>query len=164
MTKTELESLFRAHYSDMYRLAHSLLADEDESRDVVSDVFVRLMDGPPLRRETARSYLLTAVRNGCRNAIEHRQVRQRAERLLSAEACLTAGDTEDRMRLSELLRFADAALTPTALEIFRLRYLHGLTCREVADAVGMSRQTVHHHLAAALQEIRAYFNPKKHDK
>ncbi|MBQ2460502.1 MAG: sigma-70 family RNA polymerase sigma factor [Bacteroidaceae bacterium] len=160
MTKKELENLFRVHYQPMYRLALSLLADDEESRDVVSDVFVRLMDGPSLHETTARSYLLTAVRNACCNAIEHKQVRQRAERLLSAEACLTAGNDEDRLRVNELLHFADTALTPTALEIFRLRYLHGLTCREVADAVGLSRQSVHHHLTVALQAVRAYFNPK----
>ncbi|MBQ1908692.1 MAG: RNA polymerase, partial [Bacteroidaceae bacterium] len=98
MTKKELENLFRVHYQPMYRLALSLLADDEESRDVVSDVFVRLMDGPSLQEATARSYLLTAVRNACCNAIEHKQVRQRAERLLSAEACLTAGNDEDRLR------------------------------------------------------------------
>jgi RNA polymerase sigma-70 factor (ECF subfamily) len=163
-SETDLKTLFMEHYDGMYTLARVLLHDDEESRDVVSDVFVRLMDGPSLREATARSYLLMAVRNACCNAIEHKQVRQRAERLLSAEACLTAGDDEDRLRVNELLHFADTALTPTALEIFRLRYLHGMTCREVADAVGLSRQSVHHHLAAALQEIRAYFNPKTHEK
>lgn len=45
MTKGELEILFKTHYAAMFRLAMSFLYDEDESKDVVSDVFARLLDG-----------------------------------------------------------------------------------------------------------------------
>ena len=41
MTKREIENLFKTHYTRMYRLAASILYDEDESKDVVSEVFAR---------------------------------------------------------------------------------------------------------------------------
>lgn len=44
MTKSELELLFKTHYAEMFRLAMSLLYDSDESKDVVSDVFAKLLD------------------------------------------------------------------------------------------------------------------------
>ena len=62
MTTQDIEQLFRTHYTAMYRLAQTILYDEDESKDAVSEVFVHLLEkeykkAPPL------SYLLAAVRN-----------------------------------------------------------------------------------------------------
>lgn len=44
MTDEEFDSLFRSCYPRMYRLAYSLLGDQEESRDVVNDVFADLLD------------------------------------------------------------------------------------------------------------------------
>ena len=45
MTRKEVESLFKTHYTQMYHLALTLLFDEAESKDVVSDVFTSLLSG-----------------------------------------------------------------------------------------------------------------------
>ena len=37
MTKREIQNLFKTHYTQMYRLAVTILYDEDESKDVVSE-------------------------------------------------------------------------------------------------------------------------------
>ena len=74
MTKKELGILFRAHYTKMYRLAFSILYDEDESKDVVSEVFDRLLKGyVMLRPDTAEQFLLTGVRNQCRDVLRKKQ-------------------------------------------------------------------------------------------
>ena len=38
-----IERLFRQHYSAMHRLAYLLLHDDDDSKDVVHDVFAKLL-------------------------------------------------------------------------------------------------------------------------
>ena len=43
--RSQIESLFKAHYTQMYHLALTLLFDEAESKDVVSDVFASLLSG-----------------------------------------------------------------------------------------------------------------------
>lgn len=45
MTKKEFEDIYRQHYARMYRLARTMLYDADESKDVVSDIFARLVTG-----------------------------------------------------------------------------------------------------------------------
>lgn len=86
MTKKELGILFRAHYTKMYRLAFSILYDEDESKDVVSEVFARLLKGyVMLRPETAEQFLITGVRNQCRDVLRKKQVHERFYRLFSEE-------------------------------------------------------------------------------
>ena len=70
MTRKDVESLFKTHYTEMYHLALTLLFDEAESKDVVSDVFAHLLN--KVRRDefeirnndTLQAYLQTSVRNG----------------------------------------------------------------------------------------------------
>ncbi|MBQ7424143.1 MAG: hypothetical protein IJV19_05330 [Prevotella sp.] len=74
--KRKLEELFRQHYRKMYRLAAILLHDDAESKDVVHDIFAKLLDDDQdLREDTAESYLLTCVRNRCLNVIRRRGIR-----------------------------------------------------------------------------------------
>ena len=159
MTKSELEILFKTHYAAMYRLAVSLLYDADEARDVVSDVFASLLDGGmAIRTDNARGFLLTCVRNSCINVIRHKQMRERFIKLYSTGIEPLADGPEETVMLAELRNYIDNHLPPLSRRIFVLRYLQDMTCQQVADAVGVSRMTVHHHLSQSLEKINAYFN------
>ena len=158
MTRKEIEILFKKHYAQMYRLAVTILYDDAESKDVVSEVFARLLSScDTLKADTAEWYLLTAVRNQCRNVLEHRQIHERFYRLMSDEAVQPTLSTDEQIRMEELMRYIRQQLPPLSQEIFRLRYLREMTCQEVADALGISRQTVHSHLQQSIERIREYF-------
>ena len=162
MTKSELEILFKTHYTTMYRLAVSLLYDEDEARDVVSDIFASLLDGGmAIRSDNARGFLLTCVRNSCINVIRHKQMRERFINLYSTKAEALADGPDDSITLAELHDYINNQLPPLSRRIFTLRYLQDMTCQQVADVVGVSRVTVHHHLSQSLERINAYFNNSK---
>jgi RNA polymerase sigma-70 factor (ECF subfamily) len=162
MTKSELEILFKTHYAAMYRLAVSFLYDEDEARDVVSDVFASLLGGGlAIRTDNARGFLLTCVRNSCISVIRHKQMRERFIKLYSTKAEPLVDGPDDSMMLAELRNFIDNQLPPLTRRIFTLRYLQDMTCQQVAEAVGVSRVTVHHHLSQSLEKINAYFNNQK---
>ena len=162
MTKSELEILFKTHYTAMYRLAMSLLYDEDEARDVVSDVFASLLDGGmAIRSDNARGFLLTCVRNSCINVIRHKQMRERFIKIYSTKAEPQDHGPDDSMMLAELRDYINTQLPPLSRRIFTLRYLQDMTCQQVAEAVGVSRVTVHHHLSQSLEKINAYFSNNK---
>ena len=162
MTTSELEILFKTHYAAMFRLAMSLLYDEDESKDVVSDVFASLLGGGlAIRSDNARGFLLTCVRNSCINVIRHKQMRERFMKLYSNRAEPLADGPDDSLTLAELREYIDNNLPPLSRRIFTLRYLHDMTCQQVADAVGVSRVTVHHHLSQSMEKINTYFNNSK---
>ena len=162
MTTSELEILFKTHYAAMFRLAMSLLYDEDESKDVVSDVFASLLGGGlAIRSDNARGFLLTCVRNSCINVIRHKQMRERFMKLYSNRAEPLADGPDDSLMLNELREYVDNNLPPLSRRIFTLRYLHDMTCQQVAETVGVSRMTVHHHLSQSMEKINAYFNITK---
>ena len=57
MTRNEVESLFKTHYTQMYHLALTLLFDEAESKDVVSDVFASLLgSNVVIRADSAKAF------------------------------------------------------------------------------------------------------------
>ena len=93
--KQFIQKLFRQHYRQMYRLATILLHDDAESKDVVHDIFARLLNDPKdLREETAEHYLLTSVRNRCLNVIRSRQIQERVEHLYLLDLDTTITPTE----------------------------------------------------------------------
>ena len=184
--RSQIESLFKTHYTQMYHLALTLLFDEAESKDVVSDVFASLLSGKAaikreqsdagigsaereqarpkvkvvMRADNAKSFLLASVRHRCLNVLQHKQVQERFARLLTDDADTLASDStvEEQMQMEELMGYVRDNLSPMEQEIFRQRYLREMTCQEVAEALNVSRQTVHTHLKQLVEKIRKYFN------
>ena len=159
--RSQIESLFKTHYTQMYHLALTLLFDEAESKDVVSDVFASLLSGRVvMRADNAKAFLLASVHHRCLNVLQHKQVKERFARLLTVDNnTLVSNDTvEEQMEMEELVRYLQDNLPPLSVEIFRLHYLQEMTCQEVGEALNVSRQTVHTHLKQTMEKIKAYYN------
>ena len=169
MTKKEFENIYRQHYAKMYCLAKTMLYDADESKDVVSDIFARLlrerlrvgasagMKYHPQQNQM-EGYLMTAVRNRCRDVISHKSIRERVERLFLQESMQSQiVSMNDDDRLERLMQFIEAELPPLSQQIFRLRFLSEMSYEEVAQAAGVSKVTVYNHLSQSVQRIKEYF-------
>lgn len=159
MTKEEFELIYRRHYAPMYRLARRLLYDPQESKDVVSDIFARLLrEKYQPQRNQMEGYLMTAVRNRCRDVLSHKSMRERVERLFLQESMQSQiVSMNDDDRLERLMQFIEAELPPLSQQIFRLRFLSEMSYEEVAQAAGVSKVTVYNHLSQSLQRIKEYF-------
>ena len=161
MTRKDVESLFKTHYAQMYHLALTLLFDDAESKDVVSEVFANLLSVKVLMRaDNAKAFLLASVRHRCLNVLQHKQVQERFARLLTEDTDTLMNDNivEQQMQMEELMRYVRNNLSQLEQKIFRLRYLREMTCQEVAEALNVSRQTVHTHLKQSVEKIRKHFN------
>ena len=159
--RSQIESLFKTHYTQMYHLALTLLFDETESKDVVSDVFASLLSGSSIvRADNAKAFLLASVRHRCLNVLQHKQVQERFARLLTEDTDTFVSDNTvgAQMQMEELMSYVRDNLSPMEQNVFRLRYLREMTCQEVAEALNVSRQTVHTHLKQTVGKIRKYFN------
>ena len=159
--RSQIESLFKTHYTQMYHLALTLLFDEAESKDVVSDVFASLISGKTMMRtDNAKAFLLACVRHRCMNVLQHKQVHERFARLLTegTDTLVSDNTAEEQLQMEGLMRYVRENLSSLELQIFRLRYLREMTCQEVAEVLNVSRQTVHTHLKQSVEKIRTYFN------
>ena len=121
-----MERLFHDHYEQMYRFAFALLHDNEEARDVGSDVFSRLWDKQLV---PDRTYLMRSVKNACINLIARKKRDERLKRLLPlSEEKLTE---EEPSRLEERWQAAvdciDHDLTDQAASVIRLCYREGMS-------------------------------------
>ena len=159
MTKEEFELIYRRHYAPMYRLARRLLYDPQESKDVVSDIFARLLrDGDRPQKDRMEGYLMTAVRNRCRDVISHKLIRERVEKFFlqeSMQSQIVSMNADDR--LERLMQFIEAELPPLSQQIFRLRFIREMSYEEVAQTVGVTKVTVYNHLSQSVQRIKEHF-------
>ena len=162
MTKKEFENIYRQHYAKMYCLAKTMLYDADESKDVVSEIFARLLrDGDRPQKDRMEGYLMTAVRNRCRDVLSHKSIRERVERLFLQESMQSQiVSMNDDDRLERLMQFIESELPPLSQQIFQLRFLSEMSYEEVAQATGVSKVTVYNHLSQSLQRIKEHFETK----
>ena len=154
--KRHIERLFKQHYRAMYKLANILLHDDDESKDIVHDVFARLLtDESRLQEETAGAFLLSCVRNQCLNVIRDRKIHERARQLLMLESEISSKPAEAIEAEAIALYQAVAGLfPPVCREVILLHYRDRLTYREIAERLGVSETTVYRHLNSALDKLR----------
>ena len=145
----------------MLLLARMLLRDEEDSRDVVSEVFADIMGRDFAGRAPLTvGYLLTCVRNKCLNQLRHYTVVERVRRLLPTEE--VAGDnvlTTDEAQLARLWSMVDAELTPQTARVVKLRFEAQMTYQEIARQLGISTVAVYKHLAQAVRVLRQRFHP-----
>jgi RNA polymerase sigma-70 factor (sigma-E family) len=146
--------LHRDHYRSLVRLAALLLDDVGTSEEVVQDAFVKMQLGwgRLADPERAPAYLRSAVLNGARSRMRHRQVQARHLQVAppfapSAEAGALAGDEHDRVIAA--LRHLPARQREAVV----LRYCLDLSEAEMATAMAISAGSVKTHLHRALATL-----------
>ena len=155
--------MFRQHYEKMYNLARYLLSDDDESKDVVSEVFTTILaDDIVLMPESEEGFLMRSVRNQCLNLIAHKGMKEKVAKLLIDDTDVILSDETDE-RLEQLLLLIDDLEPPIQKQIFRLRYLSEMSYQEVADKVEVSKVTVFNHLSQAMDWIRKQFKKEQNN-
>ena len=155
--------MFRQHYEKMYNLARSILSNDDESKDVVSEVFTTILaDDVVLMPESEEGFLMRSVRNRCLNLIAHKSVKEKVTKLLLDDADVILSEETDE-RLDQLMLLIDDLEPPIQKQIFRLRYLSEMSYQEVADKVEVSKVTVFNHLSQAIDWIRKQFKKEQNN-
>lgn len=154
MENNEIQRLFKLHYAKMYQVARSILCDEQESEDVVSDIFENLLHGQTvLMPDTEERYLLTSVRNQC-----YKRLRHISSPLGDDGFTEPMDENEDENeRLTDINEFVTNHLSSQEQRIFHLRFNDGCSYEEIAVAESISRVAVWKHLSHALNQIRQQF-------
>lgn len=156
--RNDIEQLFKAHYTQMYRLAVTLLHDDDLARDIVHDVFVSLLDGSPTTPVTG-SYLLKAVRNRCLNHIRNCDIHKRiANRYFLDNEEYDTEEWPDEETISKIYSLIKSDISPQARRVMELRFSDGLPFARISMIMGISQTAVFRHLSHALTIIRHKIN------
>lgn len=155
MDKITIQRLFKQYYAKMYRVARTILYDEEDCKDVVSNIFVCLLrESIVLLPESEERYLLTCVRNRCFKRLRHEEVKRKMMDSYSPE--LEEGKEDER--LTDIIEYVVCNLSSQDQRIFTLRFSDGYSYEEIALAEGISKVAVWKHLSSIIKRIKEHFN------
>ncbi len=140
------------------RLALSLLHDEDEARDVVHEVFLKLWESNT-KIENPSAYILRSVRNTSLSRIRNLDVREKVKRNLMLEPPPEDFDYEQR---NEDVKTAIASLLSSReREVVEKIYTEGLSYKDAAENLGVSVAAINKNIVTALKKLRTHFKTSK---
>ena len=149
---SELERAFRSHHNLVFRTAYRITGNAADAEDVLQTVFLRL-----LRRESdseamanEESYLRRAAINASLDVIRSRQTNPTVE-LVEVPGDRTESEVTE---LRQVLGRALGKLPPRSAEIFALRFIEGMSNREIARMLGISQVLVAVTIFRTRQQLR----------
>ena len=155
---TEFETLYTQCFPPSMRLAMSLLHEEDDARDVVQEVFLKLWESN-IRIENPTAFIIRSVRNACLNRINALDIRDKIHQRIMLAAPPDDFDIEGRNE--EVMSAIQKLLTPRERDVVDRIYTEGLSYKETAHNLEVSVAAVNKNIVSALKKLRTHFKTGK---
>lgn len=161
--------LMRAHYQDLYNYGTRFTRDEELVKDCIQDLFLTLWTNRLSISETSfvKYYLLKSLRHNLTRAINRSRHFNHPgeghfENLFHGVQPLEADlvREEHLAELAKKMRKVLASLTRRQQEAIYLRFYMDADVEEIAEIMGLNRQSVYNLVHDALRKLRRV-SPKK---
>jgi RNA polymerase sigma-70 factor, ECF subfamily len=159
------EELFRAHATDLCRLAYHYLESSALAEEVAQDILLRVWEHRATLAQPGnlRAYLQTAVRNRAFDVMKAARSSARthaADRVGSGQSAIGMGEPPcspfeeiERRELAAALRSAVRGLPERCRTVFALRWESHLSYAEIAEQLGISIKAVERHRQRGLKRL-----------
>ncbi len=162
-----LSILMKKYQGDVYRYAYSFLWNREEAEEMAQESFLRVFE----KRESFDSdrpfkpWLLTIVRNQCKNILKRRTIVQftsiegserdsrQVESRIPAERAAPCDPVLENERTGILFRLVDQ-LPPKDRELLELRYFKKIRAKEIAKIIGSTDGAVRARLFRIMRTLR----------
>lgn len=153
--------LFDHHRNKVFFIARQMLHSESAAEDAVQEIFLKLWLHNTKLAEVSNftAYLNTVTRNHIYNTLRKKAGEEKLLHTLLEQELQTPGSPETMNtvafhELQELLKNAMQVLSPQQKKVFEKSRLEGLKQEQIAQEMGLSRETVKKYLADALDTLR----------
>ena len=151
--------IYRAYSKKMYCFVLGLLKDQETSRDLVQEVFVRLWEkrnqvDPSMNFD---NYVFTIAYNSVRKYFRKKTIERKAINHLLKNAAEVIASIDEKVIYNELLELANKAiesLPPKRKIVYKLSKQEGVKIKEIASKMNISTRTAENHLAKALKYLK----------
>lgn len=155
---TEFETIYSRCFPPSMRLAVSLLHNEDEARDVVQEVFVKLWESN-IKVDNPMAFIIRSVRNASINRINMLDTREKIRQKLTLERL--PDDFDSDRRNDEVISAIHRLLTVREQQIIEKIYTDGMSYRKAAESLGISVAAINKNMVSALKKLRIHFKTGK---
>jgi RNA polymerase sigma factor (sigma-70 family) len=150
----DIERVYRLHYAAVFRYVLGLTRSSPDAEEIVSEVFMRALQGWTAVPPSPLPWLLLAAR---RVAIDRlRRARIQARLLPWIHSTLAAEPSEHRTEFWIWFDAVSAVLTERQREVLLLRYERDLADDDIARILGLSASGVRSLIARALEALRRH--------
>lgn len=153
-----LDELFRRYAHSLFDFGMKFTMDAEIAKELVSDLFLQIWFKRNELRITSnvKAYLFTSLKNRCLNYLSrnkkfletfdglHESIHPHSE-----EADLSIRQEE----ASNLVNMILKDLPQKRELVFRMHRLQGFSYKEIAEILGISENTVHNHMVAAIKQL-----------
>lgn len=153
--------LYAAYRDRLIYFAMRFLKSREYAEDVFQDVFTIVWQGRRFINPDASfsSYLYTIVRNRTLNLLRDLANQDKLRESILSQAVNYNDDTKEEILANDLRQFILRALlqlTPRQREIFKMSREQQMSHREIAEALGISVNTVQESISISLRTLRIY--------
>jgi RNA polymerase sigma-70 factor (ECF subfamily) len=155
MDTTTFSTKILALADPLYRMAKSILLDEESAKDSVQDLYLKLWEKKETLHEieNLKAFALKTLRNLCLD-----KLRKKQETEVVSEACEVAGAnllTEIKQKdLIKMVKQMINQLPELQKTVVRLRDVEGFEIKEIAYITATTENAVMANLSRARQKIR----------
>ncbi len=155
------EQLFFEYFHDLCSYAFQITSSNEQAKDIVQEVFYKLWKRRKrwAIRSSLKAYLFRSVHNEAINYIDYQKYRRDAKEEFKMHIKNGIANRKENFKTidSQLLkRIWDIVrkLPKRRRSVFTLHRRHGLSYKEIAQVLEISRKTVENHMGHALKDIR----------
>ena len=149
--------VFDDYWEKLYSVAYRILVDEEASKDVVQEVFIRVWENRNKAViQNLDAYLTRAAKFGSLKYLRDKK----PERFESITENVDIPDNHDIdfHEFEHEVKIALEKLPERCKEVFLLSREEGLSNKEIAEKLNLSQRTVETHISNALKHLRTNLN------
>ena len=159
----ELERLYDEHAQALFAFLLHFTRDEDATRELLQEIFIRLARRPDLIRTARdeRSFLIRLAHNAAIDFIRRRGTRQKHQERFGADSLqfFAGPDDPDERAFRDALSDALAELPEEQRLVVHLKLWEGLTFEQIAATLNIPANTAASRYRYGLDKLRERLRP-----
>jgi len=157
MQKDQFKKQVLVHKDQMYRLAHRILNNEEDAKDVVQDSFIKLWNKRKVlgNIKSIKSFSLTMVRNASIDQLRKLKPETNKEQYINMNSNFQ--NPEKQLEVSDQLSKVRAIINQLSTqqrEVIQLREIEGLDYPEISEITGLTSNNLRVIISRARKEIK----------
>lgn len=160
---TDLERLYDEHAQALFAFLLNLTRDEEDTRDLLQEIFVKLARHPELlsAAREPRGFLVHLAHNAAIDRMRRRGTRQKYQEAFQAQQISPFSPTPDpdEAQFRAALAAALGELPPDQRAVVHLKLWEGLTFAQIAAALEIPPDTAASRYRYGLDKLRRVLRP-----